>query len=99
MSTENKNLEAVELNDEVLEQAAGGYGNALNLRGKGTICQPGFTYTDSITRRTFYVVKTGDTLSAIASRFGMSLATIQSLNPHITNPNKIWDYDVVWLTR
>lgn len=34
-----------------------------------------------------YIVKSGDTLSGIASRNGMSLAQIMALNPQITNPN------------
>lgn len=34
-----------------------------------------------------YIVKSGDTLSGIASRNGMTLAQIMALNPQITNPN------------
>ena len=36
-----------------------------------------------------YVIKSGDTLSAIAARFGVSLAALLSVNPQITNPNAI----------
>jgi LysM repeat protein len=36
----------------------------------------------------FYVVKSGDSLSAIASKTGVSMATIESLNPHL-NPNAL----------
>jgi LysM repeat protein len=36
-----------------------------------------------------YTVQQGDTLSAIASRTGKSVAEIMSLNPQITNPNLI----------
>ncbi|WP_214483062.1 LysM peptidoglycan-binding domain-containing protein [Bacillus sp. SM2101] len=43
------------------------------------------TFTQSITT---YTVKSGDNLSSIAQRFGMTLAEIQSLN-NISDPNKI----------
>lgn len=36
-----------------------------------------------------YVVRAGDTLSRIASSFGMTLANLLGLNPQITNPNLI----------
>jgi LysM repeat protein len=39
---------------------------------------------------TYYTVLSGDTLSAIASRHGLSLAAIEELNPQITNPNLIY---------
>lgn len=37
----------------------------------------------------FYVVREGDTLSAIATRFHVTLAQIRKWNPQITNPNLI----------
>ncbi|HUA03525.1 MAG TPA: LysM domain-containing protein [Solirubrobacteraceae bacterium] len=36
----------------------------------------------------FYVVKSGDSLSGIASKTGVSMATIERLNPHL-NPNAL----------
>ncbi|HET6977646.1 MAG TPA: LysM domain-containing protein [Pyrinomonadaceae bacterium] len=42
-----------------------------------------------------YVVKSGDTLSKIAARNGITLAQLLQLNPTITNPNKISVGDVV----
>jgi len=42
-----------------------------------------------------YVVKTGDTLSKIATRNGITLAQLLQLNPQITNPNKIKVGDAV----
>jgi len=36
-----------------------------------------------------YIVRPGDTLSGIAARFGMNLRQLLSLNPQISNPNRI----------
>jgi LysM repeat protein len=36
----------------------------------------------------FYVVKSGDSLSAIAAKTGVSMATIERLNPHL-RPNAL----------
>lgn len=36
----------------------------------------------------FYVVKSGDSLSAIAAKTGVSMSTIESLNPHL-NPGAL----------
>lgn len=38
---------------------------------------------------TFHIVRRGDTLSAIARRYGTSIAAIQRLNPQVTDPNRI----------
>jgi hypothetical protein len=38
---------------------------------------------------TVYVVASGDTLSKIAARFGITLEQLLAANPQITNPNKI----------
>lgn len=38
----------------------------------------------------YYTVQSGDTLSLIAGRFGLSLAGIEQLNPQITNPDLIF---------
>ena len=37
-----------------------------------------------------YVVKRGDTLSAIAKRYNTTVATLLRLNPQIRNPNRLW---------
>jgi tyrosinase len=37
-----------------------------------------------------YVVQHGDTLTAIAGRFGVSLAALTAANPQITNPDRIF---------
>lgn len=37
-----------------------------------------------------YVIQWGDTLTAIARRFGTTIAKIMEANPYVTNPNKIY---------
>jgi len=70
---------------------------ALVVRGELHTASPGpatpavssTTTTTSATKPrqpTFYVVKAGDSLSAIAARTGVSVGTIEALNPSI-NPN------------
>ena len=38
----------------------------------------------------YYTVVRGDTLSKIGKKFGLTLAQLLSMNPQITNPNKIY---------
>lgn len=41
-------------------------------------------------KKRFYVVRSGDTLSSISAKTGVSVATLQSLNPRITSdPNAL----------
>jgi tyrosinase len=42
-----------------------------------------------------YVVQQGDTLTAIAKRFGVSLAALIAANPQITNPNLIFPGQII----
>jgi len=42
-----------------------------------------------------YTVRSGDTMSAIASRHGVSLSALLSANPQIANPNRIYPGQVV----
>lgn len=44
---------------------------------------------------TTYVVRPGDTLSAIAARFGQSLAAVERANPAIADPNLIYPGETV----
>jgi len=37
-----------------------------------------------------YTVRSGDTLSGIAARHGVSLSALLAANPQITNPNLIY---------
>lgn len=42
-----------------------------------------------------YIIRSGDTLSAIASRFTVSVAALTAANPQITNPNLIFPGEVL----
>jgi LysM repeat protein len=42
----------------------------------------------TVSKARFYVVKPGDSLSGIAAKTGVSMATIEALNPSV-NPNTI----------
>jgi spore coat assembly protein SafA len=42
-----------------------------------------------------YVVQSGDTLSGIAERFGVSLSDLEEANPQITDPNVIFPGQVI----
>lgn len=44
-----------------------------------------------------YIVQSGDSMSRIARRNGMSLAHLLALNPQVTNPAKIWPGQVLIL--
>ena len=44
-----------------------------------------------------YTVQTGDTLSAIAQRHGVSLAALEAANPQIGNPNYIYPGETIHL--
>jgi LysM repeat protein len=44
--------------------------------------------THKVTKAKFYVVRPNDTLSRIAARTGVSLATIEALNPNV-NPDSL----------
>mgnify|MGYP003342864100 CR=1 FL=1 len=47
--------------------------------------------------RKVHIVRKGDTLWAIARDNGMSLEKLISLNPQISNPNRIYAGDKVYL--
>jgi LysM repeat protein len=51
---------------------------------------PGATFIDPDTGKPVYIVKSGDTMSAIAVRFDTTLATLLKLNPKITNARLIF---------
>ena len=50
------------------------------------------------TKAKFYVVRTNDTLSKIAARTGVSLATIEALNPNL-NPDSLHPQQKLRLRR
>ena len=45
----------------------------------------------------YYIVKKGDTLSAIAVKYHTTVNKLVALNPHIKNPNLIYVGDVIRL--
>ncbi len=47
----------------------------------------------------YYVVKSGDTLSQLSQRSGMTIDELLSWNPHISDPNLIYPGDVIRFTR
>ncbi|HFI0147363.1 TPA: LysM peptidoglycan-binding domain-containing protein [Streptococcus suis] len=59
-------------------------GQVLRINGTG-----GGTSSGGISPTSTYVVKSGDTLSGIAARFGTTVSALQSLNG-ISNPDKIY---------
>ena len=61
-------------------------GQTLNLGASGYTAHRSAAATSS--RRGSYTVQSGDSLSAIAARYGMSYETLARLN-HISNPNLI----------
>ena len=40
-----------------------------------------------------YKIKSGDTLSGIASKYGTSVSTLMSLNPYIKNANRVYVFE------
>jgi LysM repeat protein len=43
----------------------------------------------TVERAKFYVVQPGDTLSSIAQKTGVSVSTLESLNPKLIDPNSL----------
>lgn len=54
---------------------------------------------DAVAKPASYVVKAGDTLGAIARRFGMALADVLQLNPQVTDANRIDVGQIIRLIR
>jgi tyrosinase len=45
-----------------------------------------------------YVIQPGDTLTAIATRFGVELAALRAANPQVSDPNRIFPGQVITVT-
>ncbi|MGH3797573.1 MAG: LysM peptidoglycan-binding domain-containing protein [Pseudonocardiaceae bacterium] len=46
---------------------------------------------------TTYIVQPGDTLSGIAEKFDVSLSDLEKANPQITDPDRIFPGEVVYI--
>jgi LysM repeat protein len=51
--------------------------------------QPGQPHRGRLTKSRFYIVKRGDTLSSISQKTGVSIQTLQALNPKLVDPNSL----------
>ena len=61
-------------------------GESIKLPGDGFSSAPPPSSASSGS----YTVRSGDSMSAIASRFHLSLAALEHANPQVTNPNQIY---------
>ena len=91
-----------ELNDEAVEEVTGGARiNTTNPNGahwQPTNVSMGTTFTRN--GLLWYRIKPGDTLGAIASRFGTSVNTLKANNPAtIRNINQIYAGDAIVIRR
>ena len=90
----NKKL-AKKTNDEIAEEViAGKWGNGKAR--KDALTKAGYDYTtvqklvnQKLAKPTYYTVKSGDTLTAIAREYGTTIAKLKSLN-NIANANLIY---------
>jgi LysM repeat protein len=51
--------------------------------------QPAQTRHGRFAKAKFYIVKSGDTLSSISQKTGVSIQTLQALNPKLIDPNSL----------
>ncbi|MDR3573321.1 MAG: LysM peptidoglycan-binding domain-containing protein [Anaerolineaceae bacterium] len=70
-------------------------GEEINLPGSGTVVVTPVPVVEPVTTSTTYTVQAGDSLGSIASRFGVSLITLEEDNPQITNPSLIFSGEVI----
>ena len=64
--------------------------NGILLSNTSPIITPGNPNPPSYETSIIYIVKSGDTLSHIALRYGTTVSNIVALNPQIRNPNLIY---------
>lgn len=71
------------------EAGSGVYANQLGLGGSAGSGVYGSGGVSGSIKTATYTVKSGDTFSKIASKFGMSIASLKALNPQVSNINVI----------
>jgi LysM repeat protein len=65
-------------------------GQVLVIPGTGVVIPPEPVIPDTGQGEQTYIVRAGDTLSAIASRYGITTSALVQRNPQITNPDLIF---------
>ena len=80
----------------VLSATFRSHGSARSGASAPTVAPTVSGATDTAAPPTTYVVRAGDTLTAIATRFGTDLATIIALNPKL-DPQRLHPGDVLSL--
>ena len=61
-----------------------------NLNQQATVAAPTPAPAEQIQQYETYLIKSGDTLSKIARRYGTTIEKIMSANPYVTNKHKIY---------
>lgn len=64
-----------------------------------TVAAPSSTTTESTQQYETYTIKSGDTLSRIASKFGTTVDKIMSANPYIKNKNLIYSGNTLQIPK
>ena len=65
-------------------------GESLNIPGDSFTPAPAPKKTSTSSSGGSYTVRSGDTMSTIASRHGVSLSALEHANPQVKNPNMIY---------
>lgn len=64
-------------------------GESLNIPGSKDTFTPAPTPSKPSSSGGTYTVRSGDTMSGIAGRYGVSLSALEKANPQVKNPNQI----------
>jgi LysM repeat protein len=63
--------------------------SSITSTGQTQVLQHGPVRQGRLAKQKFYSVQQGDTLSSIASKTGVPVATLETLNPSIVDPNSL----------